>query len=185
MLYSKTMHLEGRQVTGINDDLDNGLSEPRRPGEVVHEFNESFKDGTRMRLTVKAHADGGCPVLDLYLLNKKGEELRHSCGWPSPIDQEYELEHAKNVYRLTIERGAYKELTATHAEDFIRGGGVRCPHCGCDDITGGRLLTKGGAAFADYTCSACLGVFQPRYMLVEVLAVSPPTQNIVDYDAMP
>ena len=51
---------------------------------------------------------------------------------------------------------------------YIAGGGVRCPFCGSDDISGGPVEVEAGCAWQNVDCLACDEQWQDLYRLASI-----------------
>ena len=58
-----------------------------------------------------------------------------------------------------------RRLTAADARAYVAGGGIRCPYCRDDDISGGPVEVEAGGAWQEVTCSGCGAAWRDVYTL--------------------
>ena len=61
-----------------------------------------------------------------------------------------------------------RDITAEQAQAYVDGGAGRCPFCGGDSITGGRLDVEGTFAWQGVSCAGCGAEWQDVYRLDRV-----------------
>jgi hypothetical protein len=181
MLYTETQLLPSGDIDAANHALSEGTVGDFEAGHPIHRFDVEFSNGFRMQVLVVA-AGSGLPAICTQLHDAEGEPVRNENCLPAPVDQEYNLEYDNHVYRYVIERAAVAHLTEEMIAAYIRDGGVGCPHCGCDDMTQGKLLPHEGNASCVVTCCSCDARWRDKYTLTAVEPVDPPTKNVPEAD---
>ncbi len=126
---------------------------------------------------VTAVVTGDAGSISVSLFTGGNERVSQVTLIPGGIDQDFQLEYEGTIYRLTIERRAEVELTDQRADRYIETDGVRCPHCGTEEITPGKMQTDAGVAWQRVSCDACGAEWRDNYVLDTVAPVSGPTQN--------
>ena len=54
-------------------------------------------------------------------------------------------------------------------KEYISGGGLKCPYCGGDEITGGAVDIGGGGATQVCSCGDCGKEWSDLYTLTEII----------------
>ena len=61
-----------------------------------------------------------------------------------------------------------KSLTRTQERKYLKEGGVRCPFCDSNNISGGTLDMGAGATYQDVTCDSCQRAWTDVYELTGI-----------------
>jgi len=61
------------------------------------------------------------------------------------------------------------ELTKEQKKEYVDRGGIKCPYCGDDDISGGHITIDVGYASQRISCVACEKKWIDLYRLVDVV----------------
>lgn len=61
------------------------------------------------------------------------------------------------------------KLTNAQARDYIDGGGLHCPYCNAEDISGGSVDIESGRAYQTVTCTGCNRSWRDEYTLTALL----------------
>jgi transposase-like protein len=59
-------------------------------------------------------------------------------------------------------------LTQEQIDQYVAGDGLSCPHCGSQDLEGGRFASDGGGAFQRVDCHGCKASWVDCYSLTGI-----------------
>ena len=62
----------------------------------------------------------------------------------------------------------HRSLTAADARAYVAAGGTRCPCCGSEEVSGGRIEADAGGAWQDVDCTGCGRAWQDAYTLTGI-----------------
>lgn len=64
--------------------------------------------------------------------------------------------------------------TTMTSDEYVALGGVRCPHCGSDNLNGGSFDVSAGAVYQNIDCGDCWAEWTDEYTLTRYSDLVPP-----------
>jgi len=180
MKHLSNLLVDGDKVTAINTVIRDEPDDDPADGTELATYEVTYPNQFRMVVAVVVTQNQA--AITLHLFTDGNERVAHLTMIPGGIDQDHQLDYEGDIYRLTIDRRSTDELTDMAADKYVAQGGVRCPHCGSDEITQGRIQTDAGTAWCRSACDACRAEFRDNYTLDGVTSESRPSQHVDETD---